>query len=87
MDFMVTPFRYYCLKEGKCFGATCQGCLKHECEIDGTKTIVNPPEQYMKTGFNLKNLFDNYSKTWSQSYLRNLRIKKCKLVLNYLMVD
>ena len=26
----------------------CKGCIKHECEIDGKKEILNPPESYVK---------------------------------------
>ena len=25
----------------------CRGCIKHECEIDGKKEILNPPESYV----------------------------------------
>ena len=38
--------KYYCLKDGKCFGQLCRGCVKHECEVNGYKTILNPPEEY-----------------------------------------
>ncbi len=38
--------KYYCLKDGKCFGNLCKGCIKHECEVNGTKQILNPPEEY-----------------------------------------
>lgn len=38
---------YFCVKDGKCFGAHCKGCLKHECEIAGNKAIMNPPKAYM----------------------------------------
>ena len=33
-------------KDGKCFGQLCRGCVKHECEVNGHKTILNPPEEY-----------------------------------------
>ncbi len=29
--------QYFCVKEGKCFGDICKGCLKHECETEGGK--------------------------------------------------
>ena len=38
---------YFCVKDGKCFGDQCKGCIKHECEIDGQKNIINPPESYV----------------------------------------
>ena len=40
--------KYYCLKDGKCFGHLCKGCIKHECEVDGQKKIMNPPESYIQ---------------------------------------
>lgn len=36
--------KYYCLKDGKCFGNLCKGCIKHECQIKGEKKILNPPK-------------------------------------------
>lgn len=40
--------KYYCLKDGKCFGNLCKGCIKHECEVNGKKEILNPPESYIE---------------------------------------
>ena len=40
--------KYFCLKDAKCKGNVCKGCIKHECEIDGKKEILNPPESYVK---------------------------------------
>ena len=40
--------KYYCLKDGKCFGHLCKGCIKHECEVKGQKKIMNPPESYIQ---------------------------------------
>ena len=40
--------KYYCLKDGKCFGHLCKGCIKHECEVQGQKKIMNPPESYIQ---------------------------------------
>ena len=36
------------MKDAKCKGNVCKGCIKHECEIDGKKEILNPPESYVK---------------------------------------
>ena len=36
------------MKDAKCKGNVCRGCIKHECEIDGKKEILNPPESYIK---------------------------------------
>ena len=53
--------KYYCLKDGKCFGQLCRGCVKHECEVNGYKTILNPPEEYTQkviaAGFQVYLLF------------------------------
>ena len=67
------------MKEGKCFGTTCQGCLKHECEIDSNKTIVNPPEEYIKTGLKL-----NLSK-WRM--ISTFTYLLCQLLLNSSRLD
>ena len=40
--------KYFCLKDEKCKGNVCRGCIKHECEIHGKKEILNPPESYIK---------------------------------------
>ncbi len=44
---MIIFLRYFCLKEGKCFGTTCKGCIKHECEINKKKTIITVPDDYI----------------------------------------
>ena len=51
--------KYYCLKDGKCFGNMCKGCIKHECEVDGVKEILNPPESYVTKMLESGNIFDN----------------------------
>ena len=28
---------YFCLKDGKCIGRHCMGCVRHECEVNGTR--------------------------------------------------
>ena len=28
---------YYCLKEGRCLGNQCLGCVRHECDINGDR--------------------------------------------------
>lgn len=51
--------KYFCVKDGKCLARYCIGCLKHECEIGGDKSIVNPPEDYMKKHLELKDFDKN----------------------------
>ena len=31
---------YFCLKDGKCIGDECMGCIRHECEVDGKRWYV-----------------------------------------------
>ena len=26
----------------------CKGCIRHECEVNGKKEILNPPESYIR---------------------------------------
>jgi len=44
---------FNCLKEGKCSGNLCKGCIKHECiKIKNgkkQKEILNPPKNYVRT--------------------------------------
>ncbi len=40
--------KYFCVKDGKCFGDECKGCIKHECQVKGQKEIFTPPENYVK---------------------------------------
>ena len=44
---------FNCLKEGKCSGNLCKGCIKHECiKIKNgkeKKEILNPPKNYVRT--------------------------------------
>ena len=28
---------YFCLKDGRCVGYQCIGCVRHECDIDGKR--------------------------------------------------
>jgi len=51
--------KYYCLKDGKCFGNMCKGCIKHECEINDKKEIMNPPKSYIDKVKKSGNIYDN----------------------------
>ena len=30
---------YFCLKDGRCVGNECIGCVRHKCDIDGKRCV------------------------------------------------
>ena len=51
--------QYFCVKDGKCFGKQCKGCIKHECEVLGKKELINPPASYMERHLKSKDFDKN----------------------------
>ena len=51
--------QYFCVKDGKCLGKACKGCIKHECEVEGIKELANPPPEYMEKHLKLKDFNKN----------------------------